>query len=415
MINTDYDFISPISIICIMTLLSLAVMVFFYSKIGYTVSLTTVLMVSIAMISFSIAGILMPVKVNSIKPLKKNDIVFYRRSVIIFSFVFVLITLIAYYYEVRKVAMLSGYSSSSMNPMLFYYRRATLTGSDALESQSKLVGQATIVSYCISSLIAIDFAKRLVFKVVGSKIDFFLEILVIILRLIQTVLNGGRTQFLYYIETLLLFIIYFYIRKNRRTINRSILKKFVYITVGVFILFYLLGNLTGKTSTLNFSQTLFAYVGSPIPAFDQLIAGKIHFENKYFGSAVFYGPYQLLNYLGFNFDIGDMAGPSVAVGNTRTNIYGSFARYYDSFGVFGMVLINFFIGIFYQIAYRRLFRDNANIELNLFTFALVSCFIFDFCTEERFFMNVISIGTILRFIYAFLIIKLFNLRVKVRN
>ncbi|WP_430516944.1 oligosaccharide repeat unit polymerase [Enterococcus faecium] len=103
--------------------------------------------------------------------------------------------------------------------------------------------------------------------------------------------------------------------------------------------FLLFRGLTGKTARLDFGSTLFVYLGSPIPAFSQLVQNNISFVNEYWGSNVFIGIFELLGKFGYKINVGQEVAPNVNVGNLVTNIYGSFGRIYASFGLIGLFFI----------------------------------------------------------------------------
>lgn len=406
---TNNDLISPNTIIYIMMLFSIIIAAFFYKKVGFILSPEATLILIFSVLIFSIPCFMIPHQVRNSIVLKKTEISFYGSKIIIFSLFFVLLTTILLYREVTKVSELIGYGRDSELPMLYYYRNATLNGSEAISSRSNIVGQMTIVSFAISYLIIVDFSKKLVFGIkYFSKKIVFLELITIFAYLFQCILSGGRTQFLYYIEALI-FSTLFYLQKVRgRSIETKYLKKIMLSIILVFISFYFLGGLTGKTARLDFGSTLFVYLGSPIPAFSQLVQNNISFVNEYWGSNVFIGIFELLGKFGYKINVGQEVAPNVNVGNLVTNIYGSFGRIYASFGLIGLFFYNLFLGMFYQMIYVNLQRRKVKLELYLVIYLIILKFLFDYCIEERFFLSVISLGTVLRIFYAVLFYYLFN-------
>lgn len=409
LVNTDFDFISPNSIVYIMCLLSIGVAIFFERKVDFSVSIASILLVVLALVCFSIGNYVKPLRLRQINNLPETNIILYGRLIAFFSLSFVVLSTVLYYREVREVAGLYGYSANSTMGMLYYYRTATLDDSIILAQRSKIVGQMTIMSYAITYLVLIDFVKRLVYKRIRNNIlTALLEIGTVIAAAIQMILSGGRTQFLSLIESFVFIFVFYYGKKTRSSISNRFLRKMLICVVLVYIAFYFLGSLTGKSSKLDFTSTLFIYAGSPIPAFSAMLNKEMTFANNFFGSDLFFGPYQLLNRMGFNIDIGQAAAPAVAVGSLGSNIYGSFGRYYGTIGIIGLVIVNLLLGILYNTWYRRLQLADKNIEFLLFVFLIAARFLFDYCIEERFFMSVLSLGSILRIIYGFVFWKLFS-------
>lgn len=405
---TEKDFLSPLSIVCIMTMLSLIVMIANIQIVEFKLSLKLIFYVFSAYISFFIGGLIFPVKRKKReKNINNNN--YFSLQYIIIGLIIVVFSTVLYYYQVRKVSILSGYKESSTYGILYYYRNATLNNYDALSSQSKIVGQLTIISYAIAYLILIDFVKRIINKSISNyRISFVIEVIIILSFIIQLILTGGRTQFLCYIESFVFLLFFYYFKKNDNKVSLKFFRKVIIIICSASVLFYLFGTFTGKTKQLNFSNTLFIYSGSIIPGFDKIINEKVFFENEYFGSNLFVGLLQLLNLIGFNFKISNYVAPITDVGNLLTNIYGSFGRYYATVGLFGMVIINIFLGFLYQFLYSNLQKKKNNIEIYLYVYLWFSRFLFDYCIEDRFFLSIISIGGILRICYGILFYKIFN-------
>lgn len=406
---TNNDFISPANIVFIMLLFSLMIATYFYHKVQYEVSVESVSLLMFVLLSFSVPCLFLPHRVKDVIVLQPDQMTFLSKKVLFFSFFFILITTFLLYKEVMKVSSLLGYVKSSDLSMLYYYRGATLSGAAAIASRNKIVGQMTIASFAVAYIVLIDFGKRIVYGLrYFSKIIWVMEIGTLFAYLTQCILSGGRTQFLYYIESFIVIILFYLQKRSGRSIDGKYLKRIIIGIIGAYIVFYLLGGLTGKTSKLDFSSTLFVYLGSPIPAFSQLVEGNIKFQNEYWGCNVFIGIIQLLNRFGANLPVVSEAAPNVNVGNLTTNIYGSFGRIYASFGMLGLFFYNTFIGTLYQRIYNKLHRCYTNVELYLALYLVVIKTLFDYGIEERFFLSVVSLGTILRIIYIFIFYYLFN-------
>lgn len=410
--SNGFDLTSPASIVCAMTLLSMNVMSFFLKQYGVNLSIKCIFLVTISVLSFSVAGLLKPSRLVKVSLLE--DVCVYNKQVAFFSVIFVGITTLLYYREVRNVAGLLGFSSSSANRMLYYYRTATLMGGAEIASQSKIVGQMTIASFAISYLLLVDFVKRIIYhKAKESFGPFVFEGTTLIFFIIQCVLSGGRTQFLYFIESFVVLMVFFMSKKTGYRISAMSIQRILLILVITVIAFYFLGAFTGKTNKLDFATTIFVYIGAPIEAFNKLLNKVVSFDKLYFGSDVFIGPIDLLNRFGANIELQSVTAPFVMIGDTSTNIYGSFGRYYADFGVIGLILVNIFLGFFFHVLYLKLQRDNYNIERRLAIYMVLSKVLYDFCIEERFFTSVISLGTILRIIYIVIFFKLFSMRIKI--
>lgn len=409
---SDYDFISPGSIVCIMTLLALSVLGIYARQYEVLISVEAIVLVLLAVIAVCFGSILIPCRIRHIAQLK--DVSCYSKTVILFALCFVCISTVLYFFEVRNIAISMGYNDSSPLGMLYYYRVATTTGGAAV--QSKIVGQTVVASVAISYLILIDFIKRITFlQFQNNKCALFLEFITLSIFVLQGILSGGRTQFLYLIESVIFVAIFFYEKKNRKKISKKIIKRIIFAAGATCILFFLLGHLTGKTSILNFSETLFVYVGSPIAAFDKLIHGTVSFDPSSYGQNVFWGFFDILNRMGFSIEMNKMEAPFVMIENVETNIYGAFGRYYADFGILGVIIFPLIIGFVYQTFYLKMQNSNKNLELWLAIYLLCSQSLFDYCIEERFFLSVMSLGTFLRIFYMVIFYFLFKAKAKNAN
>lgn len=409
---SDYDFISPGAIICIMTLLSLGVLAIYSSQYGISVSPKTACLVLASLLAASLFSLLTPSKLKHVTQI--CEISLFSSRVIGFSFLFILISAVLYFFEIRNIAVSMGYSPSGAFGMLYYYRVATTSGDTG--AHSAIVGQMVIASLAIAYLNLVDCTKRIIFgKITMNKKAFILQILVILVYFVECILSGGRTQFLYLIESILFLMVFFYMKKTKKRINSKIISRIICAVVITYLSFFLLGNFTGKTNLLNASSTLFVYIGSPIAAFDKLVNGQVAFNNEFWGSNTFWGLFDILDRLGVDVKLGSMAAPFVNLAaNLETNIYGAFARYYIAFGPLGIMVIPLILGAIYQIYYINLHRTNKNLELRLSIFLICSQFLFDFCIEERFFLSVLSLGTIIRIFYMVIFYYVFKSRIRIK-
>ena len=404
-----FDYVAPNSIVHIMALFMLLVLILNYTSYDLSLSFSAGALFLLSLIAFSFWGVIQPCSVSSIRRIEQLKL--YDKKVILFSFLFILMTTGLYFLEVRKIAVAIGYGSGSPFGMLFYYRNATLHYPEVMAQQSKVVGQLTIASFAIAYLVLIDFVKRIIFKQIKPHRWLFLvELFTVALFTVQCLLSGGRTQFLYYVESLLFLLIFIYQKTKGKLINIRFLNNMLKLLLFSIASFYLLGSFTGKTSIFNFWTTLYVYVGAPLLAFDKLIQGVVKFPDSYFGSNVFWGIFDIVRRLGFNITVNEMTAPFVNIGGVESNIYGAFGRYYADFGVLGVLIIPFVLGVVYQRLYRKLQKVNKNLELKLAIYLILMQYVFDFCIEERFFLSVVSLGTILRVAYMIIFYKLFKLK-----
>lgn len=173
------------------------------------------------------------------------------------------------------------------------------------------------------------------------------------------------------------------------------------------VLFYLLGNFTGKSDKYSFFETVSIYLGSSLVGLDYFINNMTSFYNDHraIGGNTFIGIYELLNKLNItNFDLKKEA-PFFNFFNYESNIYTSYMRLILDFSYIGFYSFQFFFGLLISYFYLKIstFRY---FGVTLIIYSLLIQVVFEIAIEERFFMNFISLGYFLRIVFLIIIFKL---------
>ncbi|UYT84618.1 O-antigen polymerase [Priestia megaterium] len=336
----------------------------------------------------------------------------FKKSFLVFLNIFMLFITYMYYRQVLKIAQSVGYTAGSDIPMLKFFRAATLSQNNMDFQGSFIVTQGVILSYGFTYIILYVLIFNILFF--GFKKSYVYYFTPIILFLVQAVLTGGRTQFLYLIAaSFIISSILFNIKHgwNKRK-NAVLIKKFLIIASLVLIAFYCLGTLTGKTETFSFYDTISIYVGSSIVAFDIFLnKGIASGTGLLFGQNTLFGIYDILERFGLgNYHMIKEAA-FVNIGPYETNIYTSYMRYILDFSIFGLLMMQFFIGSLFSFIYMVIKTKN-KMGFLVIMYAIIFQVIIESPIEERLFMNIFSIGYIIRLTLIYLI---FFIMVKKKN
>ncbi len=420
-IVTGQDLLSPWVISCLMFILSALFIVPNINAWNVEIGIFTIITIGVGLSSFGFGEMIVrklsykKIQTSKIKPAKKEQLNIHY-SVLIFFIIFMLIVTYFYYKQVLQLAYAAGYSPSSDLPMLRFARIATTSNIMDTVETNKLLGQCVILSYSYAYLMVYILVHNTIFG--KFRKSYILYILPIMIFLVQVILTGGRTQFIYLVGSFLLtfFIIYQIKIGWKYTQNLKYVKNAMIVFISMLLIFYLLGTFTGKTSKLNLVETMSIYTGSSIVAFDNFLdtymsgTSNVLSSSKLFGENTLYGIYGILRMLGF--DVPNLVNQAdfISLGAYETNIYTSYMRYIKDFSYLGFILIEMFLGILYSFMYQKIKIINRS-SIFIVIYAIMFQVIIEISIEERFFMNVLSIGYILRVGYLLL---LYFLLVKIR-
>ena len=225
---------------------------------------------------------------------------------------------------------------------------------------------------------------------------------------IEAILSTGRTLFIRIIAYSFIIFVLFYISKNGTKIQQ--LNRIVLIGIGalgVFIvIFTLLGKLIGKGQYDAALDVLYYYSGSSINLFNKYIIQVGRPDSAYFGEHTLYGIYNILHYIipGIEHN-SNPALETMYLPHWYSNIYTAFRRYYQDFGMLGMIIIPFCLGVFYG----RL-EMNAKTHLSNKWSAIIYAYaiypIIEIAIEERFLVNFLSFSTVFELVVLYIMFKI---------
>lgn len=410
LIVTKNDLLSPWVISCCMFILSAIFVIPNIASWQVNLSPTTIVVISLGLFSFGFGE--MSVRILYRKQLLYNklysqyikqenkfrDPINVHTSILLTSIIFMSLVTFFYYKQVLGLAYSVGYSPSSNLPMLRFARIATTTNLVDSNLTNKFLGQCVIISFSYSYLMIYILSYNIIFCKFNKK--YILYIIPILIYIIQVILTGGRTQFIYLVSSFFLISIILYQIKTgwKNNVNYKYIRLGFFTFVIMLIIFYFLGSYTGKTAKLNLFETISIYTGSSIVAFDKFLQSKPVGTSALFGENTLFGIYEILHRFDRDFPNLIKQAEFIGFGEYQTNIYTSYMRYIKDFSILGFVLIEIFLGSLYSLMYLKLkIRNRPSVRI--IVYAIIFQTILECSIEERFFMNVISIGYLFRISY----------------
>ena len=280
-----------------------------------------------------------------------------------------------------------------------YYAKTQLTG---MPEEPQLLTFGLVLSkvfafYCIFVLIS-NIKSKIFLKHLN-----WMCVLPIILYICQALLAGGRTQLLRFaIQFIVMFL---FINKNMLGKRKPSLKGLIIIAALIFCFFAVYkayGIMRGSMFTDN--DYLFAYPASSIQALNVYLDSPTY--SHAFGQETLVTVRGILSKLGFKVETYPLALEAISWQNGTTNIYTALRRYIDDYTFFGSLLIVFALGFFYGRFERRVDKSKSLTLLVLYGIMLYP--IIEFLFEERFFIGVISAGTVYEIVFVALLRKIID-------
>lgn len=310
--------------------------------------------------------------------------------------IYMLVILVWYFHHVYTTAML--FQKTNI-PLLGAYRRA-----------EKAINP--ILRLGITSSLAIAYFYLLAFldNYINLGIKKMKYLIPVLLFFIMSILSSGRMDVLYLIISGLSVSYILYKKKYgwRNTLNLKFFRIGVLFFLLFFVVFYFLGMLTGKSNNDSFFNIISLYAGSSIAALDSFLV-DFDYDIANFGSETLHGVTNFFRIFGVEITLtGDRILEFVHLGTMphSTNIYTAFRRLLNDYGYLGMILIQFFTGIFYSVIY---LKNKYNLYKNEKFGILFYVFLFRYLVfqviDERIIVNVFTITTIIQIVLILFLFK----------
>lgn len=405
----DRNILSPSVIGITMFVVSTFLAVLYKNKWDYAFHISTVLIIITALMFLSAGELLVRLNLHRYSQFryinyKENEAINISFIKILFILIIFSLLLIIYYKDTVRLACEAGYKKGQGVLMLAYARIGQLNEKGKFHPRSRFCNYTFTFIKCIAYVFTYIFLYN---KIVCKQKHCFKYLLPFFLFIPYVVLTTGRTEFIY-IAVLWIILGSCFFMQTKQWNPRYTFKIVKIALVGIFLFFvaFILAGMQ-RSSTLgeHVFDTIAAYAGGSIPSLDYYFNEYNSSPNEYFGQHTLFGIYDFVRI--FDKSIPKFYKPYdfVYFNSFGGNVYSIIRRYHQDFGFFGLYFMMFFLGVFYSLFFLCVNNSRKNSKLLLYTMFFFP--IVEMSIEERFFMNVISWGSINITIFLIIIFRLF--------
>lgn len=291
----------------------------------------------------------------------------------------------------------------SVGLMINYFRNMGYTETVRL-AEPIYLQILSVLSYIAGIFSLFIFAHNSIFN--RLKKQEFLLAIIIILNLCYNLLNSNRGALLRLLAELICCYYVFWSMKSGwvQVINKKFIKLSLRVLVFFIPCFIALAFFTGRygdiekfdISRFEALNYLSIYSSSGVRNFDLYVKQPV-IDDKIIGKESFYG---INRFLYNRFDIGVFYDPNLEFrsikGKNTGNIYTAFRRYYADFGIIGLILLPFIMGVFFSYIYCKAKCDVRKNKVTFFLlmFVSLSYCIFYFPIDDTFYHFNLRVGII---------------------
>lgn len=404
-----FDMWSPSSLFYMFWIIAIFSSMYMINIYEFKINLLFILIVLTGWISFFIGyNLIKGQNIDNVE-LLNNDFLkprnVYFTNISLFVIVFIL-GLIAIQYNVSQIGMVMTNEMAESNEALNAYRHAYLENEIEAPFYIRQINRFLIILAYFSLF---DLANRFILK--KHMINMFLNAFILMIVFINTILQSSRSNIVYLIISLFVYINIFYIRKNRTRLSNKITVR-IFIIAGIGLLFFgILGSFMGRPGQDEPLMVICRYFSTGIMGLNHVCSIDHFYNSKMFGEATFSGIWRCINDyvvdIGYNYEQEFSFYNGYSLGNTYTGFY----RYYSDFGGIGVIIIPLCIGYIFSRFYNNIINKKSNfIYILLFGYFIKGLVLFSY--DELLISTQISFGLISDIIYIFIIKNIFFKKIR---
>lgn len=227
---------------------------------------------------------------------------------------------------------------------------------------------------------------------------------------IDGILSTGRTLFIRVIAySFIVFVIFSMLKNGTKSKH---IGRIVLVALGAMFLLVLvftyLGKLFGKGIYDSATDVFYYYSGSSIYLFNQYIVSGGKPNSEFFGEHTLYGVYNLLHYIFPSIEHNNNPALEMSyIPHWYSNVYTAFRRYYQDYGIAGLIIMPFILGVFYgNLEVNAYSRKDSDWKIIFFAFSIYP--IIEMSIEERFLVNYLSFSTAFELTLLYLLFRFVN-------
>lgn len=348
------DIFSPIVVFLFSMFLGLVITLIYKQSWEFNMHFNTFKILSIGILAFVVFYCFINLVYKNDSCVEKSELrlLYVENYKIIVILCIQIVIMYIYLNEVSRVASrIGGYSSFS--EMMNVYKQSTYDTSN-LESEINLwVNQLSKISYAFAMVSAYCFINNILVGTAKRSYNI-LMILPYICYILQSFLTGGRALMLKSIIYILVIYYLLYNIKNGGKFkkNTKLILKFSLIVIFVLIIFWLVKESVGRVSDAGFFDYIAFYIAGGVSFFDKYMQNPYNNKPDVFGAETFCNIYAFLYKFGIGNDIVRHLEFRYS-GTIHGNVYTAIRRYYSDFGMLGMIFLQGFNAVFYNLWYKR--------------------------------------------------------------
>lgn len=328
----------------------------------------------------------------------------------------ILITVV-YFYQVYQISLRAGNSMGVFGAS--YYYRVYVAESSSNVGVSTLINQFLKLGrgFGFVSIFILCYNLQ-VKKSVKGQIPLFGFVVIFALQAII----GGTRGLLLWIVGMAFTVSYVSHRKIHGFKPRDNRKYFVIalrLLIVVLVAFFLLKFLVriGNNDNSLFSYISY-YLSGSIQNFNLYIMQPAG-QNTVWGQETFIGLYNTLDTFGLVdasaiYPTNGMLEFRVSNGVNIGNVYGAFRRYYQDFGVLGVITLQMICSIFFNALYKKVRYANSINNFRFFLYALFSYHLYEIAIDDFIYRSGLSFN-MLTTVFVYYCVYLLFTRIKFRN
>lgn len=314
---------------------------------------------------------------------------------------FDIVVLYLYFKEVYRISLLGGNTGGIATMMTFYrnihsYSINLLPGEDISTIVTQLANVVAVLGYVYLFVLIHNTVY------VKDKLSRNLKyVLPVMLYVVLTFINAARINLIYVVAAALVLS---YVMLQRRT-GWQVRLNFKYIKIGlicmfaIFITFSFSRGLVGRLSEASTIDYVTSYAGGSVQLFNSYLQNP-PISDGHFGSETFIGLQKLFYKMGLS-DYQRLVHLEFRTsGSLLGNTYTALRRYYQDFGLFGMVVCQMILAFIYIKFYNKLKMQtmyNSSSNYWLIVYLMIIPGIMLHSVTDILYAEILSMGWLIKF------------------
>lgn len=404
------DIVHPSVIVLLSTMFSVISATYNCEKWGIEFSPLTFSIIFISLYCISTIGIICNCRIfgskNCYEPQKFFEVFLFKKQTMIFINIIIVVSALWYYYVIFRAT-----GGGTLFEMVSAFRMIHSYGieSEYIYEMPSILNQMLKVTKVFAYLFTLLFINNLV---VAKKL-YWRYLLPVLLFCLQTLMGGDRIYCVILLGTAV--IIYciicnklHYLKKGK---SIKLLSMLIVSLISIMFLFGSIRNVIGHSQSNEYEDVLSyatRYAGGSIQLLNLYLKDPYVKSDDDWGKETFSSIHKTImsikgdktpkRHLEFRESNGIVIG----------NIYTAIRKYYNDFGIWGIIILSSIFSAFYSCFYKLIKNDNKTlVSYKLFVYSFIMHCTYYYPLDDLFFSGVLSVNYFSSFVYMWLIYYFF--------